>query len=46
MILARLILEYDIKMPNDETERHPQIEMGRQSMPHPGKTLAFKKVQI
>jgi cytochrome P450 len=46
MILARLVLEYDIKMPNGETERHPQIEMGRQSMPHPGKTLAFKKVVV
>ncbi|RYN54751.1 hypothetical protein AA0118_g9129 [Alternaria tenuissima] len=46
MILARLILEYDIGMPNGETERYPNIEMGRQSIPHPGKTLTFKKVQV
>jgi hypothetical protein len=46
MILARLILDFDIKMPGDAKERHPQIEMGRSSMPHPGKTLMLKRVEI
>jgi cytochrome P450 len=46
MILARLILEYDIKMPGDVKERYPQLTMGRQSMPNPGKTLMFKKVEV
>jgi cytochrome P450 len=46
MILARMVLEYDIKMPGDAKERYPQVEMGRQSMPHPGKTLMFRKVRV
>lgn len=46
MILARLILEYDIKMPGDEKERHPQIEIGRQSMPNPMKKIMLKKVEV
>ncbi|CAO2651171.1 Nn.00g094680.m01.CDS01 [Neocucurbitaria sp. VM-36] len=46
MILARLILKYDIKMPDGGTERHAQIEIGRSSMPNPGKTLMFKKVEV
>ncbi|RMZ74387.1 ent-kaurene oxidase [Pyrenophora seminiperda CCB06] len=44
MMVARLILEYDIKMPGGETERFPQIEVGRMSMPCPGKNLLFKRV--
>ncbi|KAF1935949.1 ent-kaurene oxidase [Clathrospora elynae] len=46
MILARLILDYDIKMPDGQTERYPQVEIGTQSMPHPDKTLMFKKVEV
>jgi cytochrome P450 len=46
MILVRLILEYDVKMPNGETERYPNMDVGTQSMPDPTKALAFKKVQI
>nr|QRG28988.1 cytochrome P450 steroid hydroxylase [Curvularia lunata] len=46
MIIARLILDYDIKMPNDQTERYPQIEIGKVSMPDPTKTLAFKRVVV
>ncbi|EMD60053.1 hypothetical protein COCSADRAFT_99481, partial [Bipolaris sorokiniana ND90Pr] len=44
MILARLILDYDIKMPNNEAERHPQIDIAKISLPDPTKTLAFKRV--
>tara|TARA_R110002003_G_scaffold9_25_gene598 strand:+ start:1333 stop:1764 length:432 start_codon:yes stop_codon:yes gene_type:complete len=46
MILARLILEFDVKMPGDATERYKQMEFGRQSAPHPGKTLMLKRVEI
>ncbi|EUC48236.1 hypothetical protein COCMIDRAFT_87809 [Bipolaris oryzae ATCC 44560] len=46
MVVARLVLDYDVKMPNDETKRYTQIEIGKQSMPDPTKTLAFKKVVI
>lgn len=46
MVLARLVLEYDIKMPNGETERYPQMVLGTQSMPDPTKNLSFKKVVI
>lgn len=46
MIAARLILDYDVKMPNGETERYPQLEIGKQLMPNPTKTLAFKKVIV
>jgi cytochrome P450 len=46
MVVSRLILEYDVKMPNGETERYPQWEMGKQTMPDPTKTLAFKKVVV
>ncbi|KAF2131134.1 cytochrome P450 monooxygenase-like protein [Dothidotthia symphoricarpi CBS 119687] len=44
MILARLILNYDFKMPDEQTERYPQIEIGKTSMPNPAKTLLFRKV--
>ncbi|EUC27053.1 hypothetical protein COCCADRAFT_10237 [Bipolaris zeicola 26-R-13] len=46
MILARLILDYDIKMPNNERERHAQIDVGKISLPDPTKMLAFKKVAV
>ncbi len=46
LILSRLILDYDIKMPNGETERYAQIELGRAAFPHPKKTLLFKKVEV
>lgn len=46
MILARMILEFDIKMPKDEKERYPQMEIGRQSLPSPGKMIVLKKAEI
>jgi len=46
MILVRLILEYDVKMPNDETVRYPMVDVSTQSMPDPTKALKFRKVQI
>ncbi|KAF2029035.1 cytochrome P450 monooxygenase-like protein [Setomelanomma holmii] len=44
MILARLILEFDIKMPGDATERYKQMEFGRTTAPSPGKTIMLKRV--
>lgn len=46
MILVRLILEYDIKMPDNSTTRHAQLEMGRTTVPNPMKTVMFKKVEV
>ncbi|KAH7062023.1 cytochrome P450 monooxygenase-like protein [Paraphoma chrysanthemicola] len=46
MITARLILAFDIEMPGKATERHPQIDVGRISQPHPAKTLMFKRVSL
>jgi cytochrome P450 len=44
LILSRLILDYDMKMPGDATERHAQLEIGKNSIPHPGKTIMLKRV--
>ncbi|KAH3945336.1 hypothetical protein HBH53_144480 [Parastagonospora nodorum] len=44
MIVARLILNYDMKMPGDATERYPNVDIGRSCIPCPGKTLMFKRV--
>ncbi|KAE8822083.1 hypothetical protein PTNB85_10522 [Pyrenophora teres f. teres] len=46
MILVRLILDYDVKMPNGETERYAQVDVGVASMPDTEKTLAFKRVKV
>ncbi|EMD64012.1 hypothetical protein GGP41_006472 [Bipolaris sorokiniana] len=43
MIMARFPLDYDIKMHNGQTERHPQIGMSRISIPYPVGQLLFKK---
>jgi cytochrome P450 len=45
MIVAKMILDYDIKMPDGLTERYANIEVGRTSSPNPTKKLLFKKVQ-
>ncbi|KAH7090346.1 ent-kaurene oxidase [Paraphoma chrysanthemicola] len=46
MILARLILDFDVKMPGDAKERYKQMEHGKQNTPHPGKTLMLKRVVV
>lgn len=50
MILARLILDYDIKMPGDSKTgiegRYKNLEIGRSNTPHPGKTLLMKRVEV
>jgi len=45
LIVARLILEFDIKMPEGLTERYAQVETGKNTMPHPAKQLLLRKVQ-
>jgi cytochrome P450 len=46
MILTRLILDYDIKMPGGREERWEQMDIGRSSMPHPGKTVMLKRAEV
>lgn len=46
MILARLVLDYDIAMPEGERERYKPIEIGKSSMPDPRKVLMFKRVEV
>ncbi|KAF3008721.1 hypothetical protein E8E13_009726 [Curvularia kusanoi] len=45
MIVAKMILDYDMKMPNGLTERYPQIEIGKGLNPDASKTLLFRKVK-
>ncbi|KAH8673885.1 cytochrome P450 [Xylariales sp. PMI_506] len=45
LILVRLLLEYDIKMPDGLTERYANLEMGLDSLPDPTKELVFKRVK-
>jgi cytochrome P450 len=45
LIVARLILGFDIKMPDGLTERYAQVETGKNVMPHPAKELLLRKVQ-
>lgn len=46
MILARLILDYDIKNEGDTTKRYPNLEFGTQVAVDASKNLLLKKVQI
>ncbi|TLD12775.1 uncharacterized protein PgNI_04126 [Pyricularia grisea] len=43
MILARLVLNYDMKLPAGETERYKNIEAAGASVPDPYKMLLFKE---
>ncbi len=42
LILANILLNYDIKMPNGLTERYPNIIMGMDSLPDTTKTILLK----
>ncbi|KAH6611683.1 ent-kaurene oxidase [Boeremia exigua] len=46
MLLARLVLDYDIKNADDVTERYPNMYMGRSISPDATKLLMFKKVPV
>ena len=45
MILARLLLDYDIRLPDGVTERHAQISIGNISGPDPTKEIVLHKRQ-
>lgn len=45
MIVAKMVLDYDIMMPDGLTDRYAQIEIGRNIAPNPTKKLLFKKVE-
>ncbi|KAK9416187.1 putative Ent-kaurene oxidase [Seiridium unicorne] len=45
LILARIFLEYDIKMPDGLTERYPNLVMGLDALPDPTKAIMFKRVK-
>jgi cytochrome P450 len=46
MILARTILEYDIKNVEGQVGRIPNMELGKVSSPDATKQLMFRKVQV
>ncbi len=43
LMLANILNQYDIKMPDGETERYPNLDMGMDSLPDPTRTIMFKK---
>ena len=46
MIVAKMVLDYDIGMPGGRRERYEQIEQGRGMNPDPTKALVFRKVRV
>ncbi|KAH7063768.1 ent-kaurene oxidase [Paraphoma chrysanthemicola] len=46
MLLARLILDYDIKNADGVADRYANMYMGRSIAPDAGKTLMFRKVSV
>ncbi|PVH90932.1 ent-kaurene oxidase [Periconia macrospinosa] len=46
IILARLLLDYDISMPDGLTERHAQLMSGNFCSPDPKKVVVLKRVQV
>jgi len=44
LILSRLLLEYDLRMPDGLTERYPNMVMGIDALPDPTKELMLKRV--
>ncbi|KAI1776976.1 cytochrome P450 [Hypoxylon cercidicola] len=45
LILARVLLGYDIRMPDGLTERYANLRMGSNAMPDPTKEILFKRVK-
>ena len=44
LIFSRILLEYDLRMPDGITERYPNIETGTDAMPDPTKEIMFKRI--
>ncbi|KAI0547088.1 ent-kaurene oxidase [Xylaria curta] len=45
LILVNILLEYDIKMPNDITERYANLNMGIVAMPDPAKEILLMRMK-
>lgn len=45
LILARILLDYDMKMPEGETERYKNLEFGIDDLPDTSKQIMFRKVK-
>jgi hypothetical protein len=43
LILARLLLDYDIKMPDGQEGRYPNLEVGQMAFPDPSKTILVRR---
>jgi hypothetical protein len=46
MVMARVLLQYDVKMPGGKTDVYAPVEWGTHSNPDASKTLLFKKVDV
>ncbi|KAF2762310.1 cytochrome P450 [Pseudovirgaria hyperparasitica] len=46
MIVAQTLQKYDMKMPEGQTERFPNLEFGVHSMADPTRELSFKNVEV
>ena len=46
LVLTRLILDYDIKMPLGRIERWGQLVVGRTMLPDPTKSIMLKRVAV
>lgn len=44
-MLSRILLDYDIKMPNGLTERYANLTMGLDALPDPTKEILLKRVK-
>ena len=45
LMLSRILLDYDIKMPDGFSERYPNLAMGLDALPDPTKNLMLKRVK-
>lgn len=45
LILARILVDYDIRMPDGLTERYANLKMGTDAFPDPTKEVLFKRVK-
>lgn len=45
LIMARILLQYDVRFPSDVKERYPNFYFGSVSGPSPNGTIELRKVQ-
>ena len=45
LLLARLLVEYDMKMPDGKTERYANLVMGTDSLPDPTREVMLRRVR-